>query len=131
MELTIRSYPYDGLASQLLGYLGEVDAVGTKQFKQLQAKGYQPGDLIGRDGVEAAYESVLRGKPRRETVQIDPTGKQIGPPLKVDPGRPGNNVKLTIDINVQKTAEDALKEGVDARARSLKNASNPRSLRDA
>ena len=120
VELTIRAYPYDGLASQLLGYLGEVDAFGAKEFKQLRAKGYEPGDLIGRDGVEAAYESVLRGKPRRETVQVDPTGKQVGPPIKIDPGRPGNNVKLTIDIKVQKVAEAALAEGIDA-AKTLKN----------
>ena len=130
MELTIRSYPYDGLASQLLGYLGEVDAFGAKEFKQLQAKGYQPGDLIGRDGVEAAYESVLRGKPRRETVQVDPTGKQVGPPIKVDPGSPGDNVKLTIDIKVQKAAEDALAEGINA-AKTLKNTNITDQLRDA
>jgi penicillin-binding protein 2 len=112
VELTIRSYPYDGLASQLLGYLGEVDSVSKAQLKTLEAKGYEPGDLIGRDGVEAAYESVLRGKPRRETVQVDPTGKQIGPPISVDPGTAGDNVKLAIDINVQKAAEAALAEGI-------------------
>ncbi len=114
VELTVRSYPYDGYASQLLGYLGEVDALSKAQYKQLETKGYQPGDLIGRDGVESAFESVLRGKPRRETVQVDPTGKQIGPPVSVDPGTPGDNVKLTIDINVQKVAENALKEGITA-----------------
>ncbi len=120
VELTIRKYPYDGLASQLLGYLGEVDAFGAKQLKVLEAKGYAPGDLIGRDGVEAAFESVLRGKPRRETVQVDPTGKQIGPPLHVDPGTVGDNVKLTIDITVQQAAEKALAEGISV-ARTLKN----------
>jgi penicillin-binding protein 2 len=120
VELTVRKYPYDGYASQLLGYLGEVDSLSKVQFKQLQAKGYQPGDLIGRDGVESAFESVLRGKPRRETVQVDPRGKQIGAPMSVDPGTVGNNVHLTIDINVQKAAETALVEGIAA-ARGLKN----------
>ncbi len=119
-ELTIRSYPNDGFASQLLGYLGEVDSVSKPQLKQLEAKGYQPGDLIGRDGVESAYESVLRGKPRRETVQVDPTGRQVGPPISVDPGTVGDNVKLTIDINVQKVAENSLKEGITA-ARGLQD----------
>jgi penicillin-binding protein 2 len=120
VELTVRSYPYDRYASQLLGYLGEVDAVSKDQFKQLQAKGYQPGDLIGRDGVEAAYESVLRGKPTRETVQVDPTGKQVGAPISVDPGTVGDNVKLTIDIKVQVAAEKALAEGISA-ARGLQD----------
>jgi len=122
VALTIRSYPYDGVASQVLGYLSQVDAFSPKEFKQLEAKGYRPGDLIGHDGVEAAYESVLRGRPRRETVQVDPSGKQIGPPLKVDPGAPGKNVQLTIDINVQKVAEEALAEGVNA-ARGLQDLS--------
>jgi len=109
VELTVRSYPYDGLASQLLGYVGEI---GSDQLKQLKAKGYQAGDLIGRDGVEAAYESVLRGRPSRVTVQVDPTGKQVGAPINVDPGTVGDNVKLTIDINVQKAAESALAQGI-------------------
>src|SRR5204863_147357 len=84
----------DGLASQLLGYVGEI---GADQLKQLKSKGYQAGDVVGRDGVEAAYESVLRGKPRRVTVQVDPTGKQIGPAVRVDPGTVGDNVKFTND----------------------------------
>jgi penicillin-binding protein 2 len=109
VELTIRSYQYDGLASQLLGYVGEI---GSDQLKQLKAKGYQAGDVIGRDGVEAAYESVLRGRPSRVTVQVDPTGKQVGAPISVDPGTVGDNVKLTIDINVQKAAESALAQGI-------------------
>lgn len=113
-ELTVREYPYGELATQLLGYLGEVDSLPPKQVKQLEAKGYQPTDLIGRDGVEAAYESLLRGKPTTETVQVDPTGRQVGPPVSVDQGRVGDTVKLTIDINVQAAAEKALKEGIDA-----------------
>ncbi|MDQ1435258.1 MAG: penicillin-binding protein 2, partial [Actinomycetota bacterium] len=111
-ELTIRAYPYDGLASQLLGYVGGVDALDPKQFKALQAKGYQTGDIVGRDGVEAAYESQLRGKPRKVTVQIDPTGRQVGAPVNVDPGTVGNNVRLTIDVKTQKAAEQALAEGI-------------------
>ncbi|MDQ1383530.1 MAG: penicillin-binding protein 2 [Actinomycetota bacterium] len=111
-ELTIRAYPYDGLASQLLGYVGGVDAVDPKLFKQLRAKGYQTGDLIGRSGVEAAYESQLRGRPRKVTVQVDPTGRQVGAPINVDPGTVGNNVRLTIDIKVQRAAERALAEGI-------------------
>lgn len=114
VELTVRKYPYDGLASQVLGYLGEVDSLDAKQFKALQKRGYQPGDLIGRDGVESAYESVLRGKPTRETVQVDPTGKQIGPPISVQPGSVGDNVKLTLDIDWQRAAENALAQGIAA-----------------
>jgi penicillin-binding protein 2 len=122
VELTVRKYPFDGLASQVLGYLGEVDALDAKQYKALRKRGYQPGDLIGRDGVEAAYESVLRGKPTSEVVQVDPTGKQVGPPVSVDPGQVGDNVKLSIDINWQYAAEKALADGIAA-ARTKKDVS--------
>jgi penicillin-binding protein 2 len=108
-ELTVRKYPYDGYASQLLGYVGEIN---DTQLKTLKPKGYQAGDLIGRDGVEAVSESVLRGKPRRATVQVDPTGKQVGPPVSDYPGTVGDDVKLTIDINWQIAAENALKQGI-------------------
>jgi penicillin-binding protein 2 len=114
VELTVRKYPYDGLLSQVLGYLGEVDALDAQQYKALQKRGYQPGDLIGRDGVEAAYESDLRGKPTRAVVQVDPTGKQVGPPVHVDPGQVGDNVKLTINIDWQAAAEKALADGIAA-----------------
>src|SRR5262249_7549417 len=114
VELTVRKYSYDGLLSQVLGYLGEVDALDAKQYKALQQRGYQPGDLIGRDGVEAAYESVLRGKPTREVVQVDPTGKQVGPPVSVDPGQVGDNVELTINIDWQAAAGKALADRIAA-----------------
>src|SRR5262245_35807165 len=123
VELTVRKYSYDGLASQVLGYLGEVDALDAKEFKALRKRGYQPGDLIGRDGIEAAYEAVLRGKPTRAVVQVDPTGKQIGPPVRVEPGQVGDNVKLTIDIDWQYAAEKALAEGIAA-ARTKKDTAN-------
>src|SRR5262245_45604240 len=64
--LTVREYPeaeklHDPtLASQVLGYVGEIN---REQLDKLKSKGYQAGELIGRDGVEAAYESVLRGTP--------------------------------------------------------------------
>ena len=116
-ELTVRTYPTaahykdDGLAAQALGYVGEI---GADQLKQLKSRGYQVGDLIGRDGVEAAYESVLRGRPKRVTVQVDPRGQQIGPPVSVDPGSVGKNVYLTIDSRVQYVAEQALQDGINA-----------------
>ena len=77
IELTIRSYPAAdqfgdaGLAAQVLGYVGSIPA---DQLSRLEKKGYQPGDTIGLDGVEAAYESVLRGQAERVTVNVDPRG---------------------------------------------------------
>ena len=94
----MRSYPAavqfldPALAAQVLGYVGPINA---DQYKKLKKRGYQASDLIGRDGVEASYESVLRGSPQVQTVQVDPTGKQVGPATTVQNGSVGDDVTLT------------------------------------
>ncbi len=115
--LTVREYPQGHLAAQILGYVGEVS---SDKLPELKKKGYEPGDQIGLSGAEAAFESQLRGLPRRETIEVDPTGRQVGAPVKIRPGAVGNNVYLTIDKNVQRAAEDALAQGILG-ARGLDN----------
>jgi penicillin-binding protein 2 len=116
-QLWVRTYPgaaqlHDpALAAQVLGFVGEID---DKQLKQLKHRGYLAGDEVGKDGVEAAYESVLRGRPTIETVEVDPTGKQVGEPIKVVPGSVGHDVYLTLDARIQKASEDALAAGITA-----------------
>jgi penicillin-binding protein 2 len=107
VEQTVREYPQGQLAAHVLGYVGEVN---PEELKKL--KGYVNGDTIGRSGIEAAYEKVLRGVPKRETYEVDPTGRPVGDPIKVRPSTVGDNVKLTIDARVQKDAENALATGV-------------------
>ena len=75
---------------------------------------------IGKDGAERAFEKELRGKPRREKVEVDPTGQPVGAPLDVDPGTIGNDVKLTIDASWQGAAELALAQGIES-ARQQQN----------
>lgn len=117
MQLTVRTYPQGALGAQVLGYVGEVPA---DQLAKLKNEGYQPGDQIGRAGVEAAFERQLRGDPRQETIQVDPSGQQVGPAVKVIPGSPGDTVYLTIDSKVQRAAETSLAQGVLS-ARRLQN----------
>jgi penicillin-binding protein 2 len=122
-EQWVRTYPAAAalndqyLAAQVLGYVGEIDAT---QLKQLKSKGYVAGDEIGKDGVEAAYESWLRGRPELETVDVDPTGKQVGTPISVVPGRVGHDVYLTLDARIQAVAESALASGMNV-ARQQQN----------
>ena len=85
------------LAAHVLGYVGEIS---DEQLATRRDAGYQEGDTIGKDGAERAFEKELRGKPRREKVEVDPTGKPVGAPLDVDPGTIGNDVKLTIDAKL-------------------------------
>jgi penicillin-binding protein 2 len=121
-ELTVRTYPQDRLAAQTIGYTGEIDA---EQLKKLKARGYVAGDSIGRAGIEAAYEKQLRGTPEQQTVQVDPTGKQVGEPIETIAGTPGDDVVLTIDSRVQRVAEQALAQGIaSARTRQNKDVKN-------
>jgi penicillin-binding protein 2 len=122
-RLTVREYPYvrwdltHNLAAQVLGYTGEIS---EEQLAKLRDEGYQEGSSIGRAGVEAAYENELRGEPRRETVEIDPTGQQVGAPLSVEEGTVGKDVQLTIDANIQEVAERSLHEAI-TQVRGLQN----------
>jgi len=130
--LTVRSYPaadkfHDaGLAAQVLGYIGSIPA---DQLNRYEKKGYQPGDTVGLDGVEAAYESVLHGRPERITVNVDPRGLQVGAPVKVVPGSVGQTVRLTLDARVQVAAERALDNGIQAARKMPVSATEPLPLK--
>jgi penicillin-binding protein 2 len=116
-RLTVRTYPQGTIAAQVLGYVGEVP---EEDMARLEKRGYEPGDSIGQAGVEAVFESVLRGRPRRETVLVNPQGRQVGSPIDVEPGTVGDNVQLTIDADVQKVAEESLAQGILA-VRNVQN----------
>ncbi len=108
-----RHYPNGLLAAHTLGYLNEVSA---DELRTLKEEDYHPGDSIGRTGIEKQWEPYLRGRkgmrkfvvPRRG---IDPVDMHIGDlvegPTQIDPV-PGENLILTLDIDVQKAAERAL-----------------------
>jgi penicillin-binding protein 2 len=102
-----RLYPENGFMAHLIGYVGEVseDMLNTPSFEL-----YQKGDIVGQSGVELRYNDYLMGKDGARRVLVDSKGKEVGRP-KQDaniPARPGNKLKLTIDIDVQKAAEQAL-----------------------
>src|SRR3954471_3372861 len=108
-----RSYPAldaDGkvLAPQVLGYVGEIN---DEELKGRKDKGYLPGDEIGKTGVEQAYESVLRGKPGRTIVEVDPRGVVLRTLEHEDPVQ-GHDLYLTLDVDLQKTAEESLALGM-------------------
>jgi penicillin-binding protein 2 len=105
----LRSYPHQSLAAQLLGYVGEITA---PELKAKRSQGYKLGDVIGQAGVEAEYDSYLRGTAGKAQLTVDSRGRptsQIEP--KVLP-RSGNTIRLTIDLNVQRAAERALRFGI-------------------
>lgn len=110
----VRLYPKGGIAAHLIGYVGEIN---QKELEERRDQGYRLGDEIGRAGVERSYESVLRGKPGLEKIEVDSRGVPLRT-LGSEPPVPGKDLKLTIDLEAQKVAEGALAEGIQrARAR--------------
>ncbi len=101
-----RAYDYGDMASHLIGYLGEID---ENELKQSKMATYRMGDLIGKYGVEYRWESDLEGVDGGRQVEVDAWGREIRPLGIVDPF-PGNNLFLTIDLDVQKTAEEAYQD---------------------
>ena len=101
-----RAYDYGDLASHLIGYLGEVD---EKELKQSREAPYRMGAQIGKYGVEYRWENDLRGVDGGRQIEVDALGREIRPIGIVEPF-PGNNLFLTIDLDLQRTAEEAYQD---------------------
>jgi penicillin-binding protein 2 len=105
----LRHYRYQSLAAQILGYVGEISAA---ELKRKARENYRLGDKIGKTGVEATYDAYLRGRPGLAEIQVDSLGRPQGSVEIQREQRPGNHVRLTVDIDLQRAAERALKEGI-------------------
>jgi penicillin-binding protein 2 len=104
----IRHYPYGALGAQLFGYVG---AISPQQLKGL-GRGYNPTDQIGQAGVEAAYDSYLRGVDGAAKRHLDALGRpRSALQLKTVP-KAGHALRLTLSLSLQKTAEQALQDGI-------------------
>jgi len=101
-----RAYNYGELASHLIGYLGEVDENELKGSKDIS---YRMGTLIGKYGIEYRWESDLKGVDGGKQIEVDALGREVKPLRSVEPF-PGNNVVLTIDLDVQMVAEEAFQD---------------------
>ncbi|MEX2107834.1 MAG: penicillin-binding protein 2 [Solirubrobacterales bacterium] len=102
----VRHYPHGSLAAHVLGYVGEVD---EEDLKEPRYRGLEPADEIGQDGVEDTYDRFLRGQPGLTRIQVDAFGQPTpGGRLVSQPPTPGDNLKLSIDADVQAAGESAL-----------------------
>ncbi len=97
-----RHYPYGALAAHLLGYVGEVNRQDLAKLPD-----YRVGDEIGRFGLERGLEGFLRGASGGRQIEVDAVGRRLRLLGEV-PEQPGRNVTLTIDLEVQQAAEQAL-----------------------
>ncbi len=97
-----RHYLYDSLAAHLLGYVGEVT---VKDLNRLPD--YRMGDDIGKFGLERSWEGTLRGDAGGQEIEVDSIGRRLRM-LREIPERPGDSVVMTIDLDLQRVAEDAI-----------------------
>ena len=107
-RVTIRNYPYGALAAHVLGYVGEIN---PEQLEDLAGspKPYQPGDEIGRAGVEATYEDTLRGQPGQRVYEVDAEGHIVRELTEESEAPvPGDDLMLSIDRDIQTLTEQSL-----------------------
>ena len=100
----VRNYPYGDLAAHVLGYTGEMS---DEDLQARQDEGYRLGDVIGQMGVEAAFESQLRGEWGGQQVEVDGAGRVLRI-LEEKPTEAGDDVQLTLDLDLQRAAETVL-----------------------
>jgi penicillin-binding protein 2 len=99
-----RLYPRDGFAAHLIGYVGEVS---EEDLNKQRYAAYEPGDVVGKAGVEETYDELLRGEDGSRDVIVDSHGREMGH-LGIQHARPGQDLRLTIDNDLQRAAELAL-----------------------
>lgn len=99
-----RLYPRNGFMAHLIGYVGEVteDMLNQPQFEL-----YNPGDVVGVSGVEKQYNNLLMGKNGSRRALVNSHGREVGR-LDETPAEPGKQLKLTVDLDLQIAAEEAL-----------------------
>lgn len=100
----IRHYPYAELTAHVVGYVGRIN---EKELRTLPEAEYRAIHTVGKTGVERAYEDILRGHSGYSEIETNAQGKPINELGKIEP-TPGADIYLTLDIDLQKVAYDAL-----------------------
>ena len=101
-----RFYPHGTTLAHVLGYVGEIS---PKQLEkpEIKAKGFRPGDIVGKGGLEQYYDDFLRGKPGYRKVIVDSRGR-VQSEIEVVQPQPGQDLVSTIDLDLQIAAEQQL-----------------------
>lgn len=99
-----RRYPLEGFLAHAVGYVGEVS---EKEIERGDGK-YQPGEIVGKAGLEKQYNHVLMGQDGMRRVVVNSVGKEVSR-LEQKEATPGNPINLTIDLDLQVVAEGALR----------------------
>ncbi len=110
VQRTVRVYPYGESAAHVLGY---IDAITAEELasRENHRKLYSAVDVIGKSGVELSFEEILRGIPGEQKIEVDNIGNVVQE-LDYIPPRPGTDVQLTIDIDLQILLEKEVRDGL-------------------
>ena len=106
-----RYYPNGSTASHIIGYMGRISEANKEYY--VDELGYNAGDLIGMSGLESSLESILHGTDGVEYLQVNASGKKVKS-ISNTPPKKGKDVYITMDLELQKVAEDALQQALDA-----------------
>ncbi len=108
-----RHYPENGLLAHVIGYVGEISP-SQLELPEFKSQGYKPGDIIGKEGLEATYDRFLRGRDGSRTVMVDALGRIRDVVEVIEPIR-GQNLVTTIDLDLQLAAEAELRNSPSGR----------------
>ncbi len=103
LQVHQRSYPRREIAASALGYVGEV----SEEALARAGSKYRMGDIVGKSGIERAYDTVLSGKDGMRRVVVNSRGQEMGSMTTVD-AVAGHDLRLTLDLDIQMAAEAAL-----------------------
>jgi len=109
IDVFLREYEYGSLAAHILGYIGEIseDELKMPQY----SVDYEGGDQIGQIGIEKTYERLLKGTKGKITYEVDPAGRPTAV-VEEKTYMPGNDLFITIDIDLQKIVEEILSDQI-------------------
>lgn len=107
--VSVRDYPNGDLAAHILGYVGKVSDEDLKRVAHPQS--YHPGDEIGKSGLERVYENYLRGSSGQKIMEIDSSGRPVRV-IRNTESVPGSNIYLSVDLDIQKKAEEVLEKWI-------------------
>ncbi|MGH9264779.1 MAG: penicillin-binding protein 2 [Acidimicrobiales bacterium] len=114
LQLTERVYPNGTVAAHLLGMVGEIN---DTELEPRKTEGYRAGDTIGKSGIELTYEAELRGEAEIAKLEVDSVGR-VQRSLGRQPAVQGDDIRLSIDLDIQRVAEESLAQGIDLARRS-------------
>ncbi len=120
LEQSRRVYPYAPIASHVVGYMGRITAETKEKY---QGEGYYLNERVGQFGIESSMESELHGKWGSVTYEVDNANRIVREVERIPPIN-GNDVQLTIDLDQQQFAEQALE--TQLKRRQLATATNPK-----